>query len=528
MKTYFALFLISAFSSLMLTPLLRRLCERLRLVDSFNDDRRVHEHAVPRLGGVAIFVSVLIALASLAFVNNLLTQTVRGEAKSIGAILLCGLLILGLGVYDDLWGVNAVVKFVAIAAITLLFYALGGRIGGLSVPFVGQVTLHPFAGCLLTLVWVVGITNAFNLIDGIDGLASGSALFSSLVFVSLSLLQGKTSVAVVALALTGALAGFLRYNFSPASIFLGDSGSLFVGFSLAALSITGAQKASTAVAVAIPILAFGLPVVDTTVTIGRRLLSGKPVFKGDREHIHHKLLARGWSQRRVALVLYGVSAAFGLAAMLFVNSGSGLTAVILFVLGVAVALALGHLRYHEVEELRASVKRNLGDRRIRAVNNLRVRRACDALSSANNLNDLFTAIVEVLESGQFVYATLQVSSNGHANISARALELAGGNGLVADHAKLIEGQVQWIWECPDLNAKTVVGSDEFWEMRLPLATSESRLGYLNLYRPFNAEPLLFDVNYLTNVFQPAVTAAAERIFESAAESLPRQMSATAR
>src|SRR4051812_8017623 len=296
MKTYFALFLIAAFSSLMLTPLLRRLCERFRLVDASNDDRRVHEQAVPRLGGVAIFVSVVIALSALLFVNNLLTQTVRGEAKSIGAILLCGLLILALGAYDDLWGVNAVVKFVAVAAITLLFYALGGRIGGLSVPFVGQITLHPIVGCLLTLVWVVGITNAFNLIDGIDGLASGSALFSSLVFVSLSLLQGKTSVAVVALALTGALAGFLRYNFSPASIFLGDSGSLFVGFSLAALSITGAQKASTAVAVAIPILAFGLPVVDTTVTIGRRLLSGKPVFKGDREHIHHKLLARGWSQ----------------------------------------------------------------------------------------------------------------------------------------------------------------------------------------------------------------------------------------
>ncbi len=527
MKTYFALFLVAAFSSLLFTPLLRRLCERLRLVDTSSDERRVHRKAVPRLGGVAIFLSVGVALASLLFVHNLLTQTVRAEVRSIGAILLCGMLIMLLGAYDDLRGMNAIVKFVAVAAITLLFYALGGRIGGLSIPFVGQVTLHPIVGCLLTLIWVVGITNAFNLIDGIDGLASGSALFSSLVLLTVSLLQGKASVAVVALALTGALAGFLRYNFNPASIFLGDSGSLFVGFSLAALSITGSQKASTAVAVAIPILAFGLPVVDTTVTIGRRLLSGKPVFKGDREHIHHKLLARGWSQRRVALVLYGVSAAFGLAAMLFVNSGSGLTAVILFVLGAAVVLALGHLRYHEVDELRASVKRNLSDRRIRAINNLRVRRACDTLASANDLNVLFGAIVEVLESGQFVYAAAQLSCNGHATVNARALEMAGENGI-AYRANLVDGRLKWSWQCPDLKATPIMSSDEFWEMRLPLAGSEFPIGHLNLYRPLDAEPLLFDVNYLTNVFRPAVTEAAARIFRAAEQSMPRQMSATAR
>src|SRR4029077_7800363 len=177
---------------------------------------------------------------------------------------------------------------------------------------------------ILTLVWIVGIANAFNLIDGIDGLACGSALFSSLVLLILSLIHGRVMVTAIALVLTGALAGFLRYNFNPASIFLGDSGSLFVGFSLAALSLQGSQKSSTAVAVAIPILAFGLPVVDTSVSIARRFLSGKPIFQGDREHIHHMLLERGWSQRRVALVLYGVSALFGLLAMLFVNSGNSL------------------------------------------------------------------------------------------------------------------------------------------------------------------------------------------------------------
>lgn len=366
MKTYFALFLIAASAALVLTPLLRRFCERFGLVSEPQGDRHIHQSAVPRLGGVAIFLAMVIALSSLLLVQNLLTETLRADIKPIAGFLICGLLVLLLGVYDDLRGANATVKFLGLSAVTLLFYALGGRITGLSIPFVGEVALHPVIGCLLTLVWVVGIANAFNLIDGVDGLATGSALFSSLIVLTLSLIQGKPLVAVVALALTGALAGFLRYNFNPASIFLGDSGSLFVGFALAALSVLGMQKASTAVAVAIPVLAFGLPVVDTSVTIARRFISGKPIFKGDREHIHHMLLARGWSQRRVVFVLYAVSAAFGLSAMLFVNGGSGLTAVVLFVLGVAIALALGKLRYHEVAELRASVRRNLGDRRPRS------------------------------------------------------------------------------------------------------------------------------------------------------------------
>src|SRR4030095_8924027 len=158
-------------------------------------------------------------------------------------------------------------------------------------------------------------------------------------------------VTVVALALSGALAAFLRYNFNPASIFLGDSGALFVGFTLASLSVQGSQKASTAVAVAIPLFACGLAVVDTGVTIARRLLNGKPVFEGDREHIHHMLLARGWSQRQVALTLYGVCAAFGLLALLFVSNVKSTSGLILFVVSVAIVLAVGHLRYHEVDEI---------------------------------------------------------------------------------------------------------------------------------------------------------------------------------
>jgi hypothetical protein len=331
-------------------------------------------------------------------------------------------------------------------------------------------------------------------------------------------------VTVVALALSGALAGFLRYNFSPASIFLGDSGSLFVGFILAALSIQGSQKASTAVAVAIPILAFGLPVVDTAVTIARRLLSGKPIFEGDREHIHHMLLARGWSQRQVALALYAVSAAFGFAAMLFVNGGSRVPAVVLFVVGGAIVLALGHLRYHEVDELRASVRRNLGDRRQRAVNNLRIRRACQSLSSAKRLNNLFDAIVEVVEAGEFVAAEAELTFNGQVMVNARALELAQAEGG-AEQARLCDSHVEWRCSRPDTGSSE---SEELWTIRLPISNRNSTLGHLSLSRPVQSAPLLFDVNYLTKVFQPALTDATQRIFDEAERSMPRQRAASAR
>lgn len=493
-----------------MTPSLRRFCERYRLVDEPSDARRVHQRAIPRLGGIAIFLSVLVALSVLGLVNNLLTQALRPELKEILVFLVCGFLVLLLGIYDDLRGANAIVKLAAMIAVTTLFYALGGRIEHLSIPFIGGVNLHPVVGFLLTMIWVVGITNAFNLIDGVDGLATGSALFSSLVLLTVSLLQGRAMVAVCALVLTGALAGFLRYNFNPASIFLGDSGSLFVGFSLAALSIIGSQKAPTAVAVAIPILAFGLPVVDTGVAIARRFVSRRPIFQGDREHIHHMLLQRGWSQRRVALVLYGVSAVFGLLAMLFVNSGSSLTAVVLFVVGVAVVIALGNLRYHEVDELRASVKRNIGDRRARAANNLRLRRASQAVAAASTLDELFEGVLEVLELGEFVYANVELDCNGHAPQVGQFVNPAPENGSPKD-VSVRNGRIHWTWKRSDFEDIDVLGSDRFWTLRLPLAGKDVSLGYVSLYRPFDSEALLFDVNYLTTVFRPAVVRAAERV-----------------
>lgn len=506
MKTYFALFSIATIASLITTPVIRRLCERYKLLDVPLDGRRIHRRAVPRLGGVALYLSCLAALSMLPFVDNLLTQTLGGFKSEFLTLAVPATLVLLLGAYDDLRGTNATVKFLGLGLIATLFYAMGGRIDALSIPLVGSVQLPAVVSFIVTVVWLVGIANAFNLIDGLDGLASGAALFSSLVILAVSVSQERSLTIVVALVLCGALAGFLRYNFNPASIFLGDSGSLFTGFLLAALSVLGTQKATTAVAIVVPILAFGFPVVDTAMTMGRRLVSRKPVFQGDNEHIHHMLLARGWSQRRAALVLYGVCALFGLVALIFPATGSKLTGFMLFVISVAVIIAVGHLRYHEVDEIRAGVRRTVGDRRLRVANNIRVRRSALALSKASDLHEMFEATRHLLDFGEFSFANAQVGQAGRADMNERAYEAS-----LQRHPKQVlefrNGRVFWCWS----EKGEEVPSRSDWCIRLPLVKDGVEWGWLNFYRSADSEPLLVDPNYLADLFRREFTDATARI-----------------
>ena len=513
MKTYFALFLIATFSTLIITPLIRRLCQRFKLLDVPADGRRVHTSATPRLGGVAIYLSLMLALSSLLLVTNLVTESLAYYSPIFLKVLVPSSLVLLLGVYDDLRGTNALVKFIGLGLIASLFYAMGGRIEALAVPFVGAVHFPAVISFVLTVFWLVAISNAFNLIDGVDGLATGAALFSSVVILVVALSGGHSVMIVVTIVLCGALAGFLRYNFSPASIFLGDSGSLFVGFLLASLSLLGAQKATTAIAVITPILAFGLPVVDTTMTMARRLIGGRPVFQGDGEHIHHMLLARGWSQRRVVLILYSVCAMFGLFAALSTKTSSPMTGFVLFVIAAAVIVAVGHLRYHEVDELRAGVKRTVGDRRIRVANNIRVRRAGRALSKASNLNEVFEALRQMLEFEEFACAKVQLGQRGRVEVGARAFAAIEPR-RPRQQVEFDDGQIVWCWRREGVDDDDVIGSSDYWCFRLPLSTGTSQWGWLNLYRPLNDPPLLLDLNYLSGFLRIGLSEAAERVISS--------------
>lgn len=526
MNTYLLIFIVATCGSLALTPLVQWVCERYGWMDKPRDGRHVHERPVPRLGGVAIFSSMLVALAILPFIHNHLTRSLSTSQQQLLTIVLPATLALLLGVYDDFRGTNARFKFLTQASVGLLFYFLGGRIESLSIPWVGTVALPSILGCALTVLWIIAITNAFNLIDGVDGLATGTALFASLVMLGVSVMLGHPVVTVMVVALCGALIGFLPYNFNPASIFLGDSGSLFIGFTLSALSVQGAQKASTAVAVVIPLIAFGLPVLDTGFSMVRRFISGRPLFDGDREHIHHKLLERGWSQRRVALVLYGVCALFGLLALCFVHDASmRMAGLFLLVIGVAVVFIVGSLRYHEVDEVRASMKRNFSERRLRVANNVHVRRASRSLSQATTLDEIFGAVQQLLEAGEFVYANAQLGRCEKAQHNGWSLENEEQT-WETRRAEMRDGLINWSWERGDIQAEEIIGSGHFWTLRLPLTTTQAEWGYLNLYRGLGEDDLLLDINYLCDLFQRELAQAAERVLGANGDQNPEMLPMT--
>jgi UDP-GlcNAc:undecaprenyl-phosphate GlcNAc-1-phosphate transferase len=521
LKTYFLLFLIATIASLVTTPLIRRLCEHFQLLDVPRDSRRLHTRAIPRLGGVALFISCALALSTLPFIDNLLTQNLRAHSADMWVAFVPSTLVLLLGVYDDLRGANAIIKFVGLGLIASLFFALGGHIEALSVPYWGSVQLPIVLSYLITVLWLVGIANAFNLIDGLDGLASGAALFSSLVILAVSIAQDRPIMIVVSLVMCGGLAGFLRYNFNPASIFLGDSGALFIGFTLAALSVLGVQKATTAVAIVVPILAFGFPMVDTAITMGRRLVSKRPMFQGDNEHIHHMLLARGWSQRQVAIVLYGVCASFGLFAVVFNSTSSRVVGFFLFVISVVVMIAVGHLHYHEVDELKAGVRRTVSNRRLRLANNIRVRRAARSLSNATELHDVLEALRLMLEFGEFDFANARIGRIGRSQINQSAYSKTMSQ-HPNDRIQFRSGVVYWSWADVGINADSVLKGRSSWCFRLPLTKDGIEWGWLNLYRSFQSNALLLDTNYLSDLFRRELTAAIERILLSHETALAEQ------
>jgi len=351
-------FLAPAIISVIATPWIIRCATYVGAVDIPNE-RKIHRHPVPRLGGFAVYLGFSFAMMILFRLNPALASVAPLQALmvlgSIASIMLIGIL-------DDVYTLNAGKKFIVqIFAASLLYFA-GIRISSVTNPLVpGSLSL----GVLdfpVTVLWIVGVTNAFNLIDGIDGLASGVGFIASLTIAMIALMNGNIVVVVVALVLAGALAGFLRYNSHPARIFLGDSGSLFVGFTLAAISVQGSMKGLTAFALFVPVLVLGLPIIDTLVSMIRRFLRSvhphsirtgtlfqklHTMFLPDGQHIHHRLIAKGLNQQKVVFILYAVSGLFGLSAITIQAVSNTAAAAIL--IGIAVATVAGIHRLHYKE-----------------------------------------------------------------------------------------------------------------------------------------------------------------------------------
>ena len=349
MRTYAVLFALAFLASLVGTPLLRRLWERFGFLDSAIAPGPHLRRPVPRLGGVVIYAAVVGALLALFLHSNVITQEFRGALPAFWRLLGPATLILLVGVADDIWGMKAGVKFLAQVGAALWLISTGVQILHLSLPW-GQTFELGWLSPVLTLLWLVALTNAFNLIDGLDGLAAGVGFISASAIAVTAMMIDDKMVVVLCVALAGALLGFLRHNFNPATIFLGDSGSMFVGFVLAAGAVIWHQKSTTAIAVAAPLLAFALPMADTAVTVLRRTVRGQPIFVSDRHHIHHRLLALGLTSRRVVLLLYGVSAIAALGCILIARGHNLVTGMVLLLFMGACWIGVRRLGYPEFAE----------------------------------------------------------------------------------------------------------------------------------------------------------------------------------
>jgi len=342
-----ACFLASLLVTALLVPAVQRFARRIDAVDR-GGYRKVFEGAMPLLGGLAIAIPLilggLVTAAAGYYIQHqwpvLFTEypehfsrlyTFAGYRGDCLVLVTGGLAILALGLVDDTRGMRARYKLAGQVAVAF-FVSISGfavpslslpvigtidfSIASLSLPVVGVIHLGQVLGVLLTTFWIVGLINAFNLIDGVDGLASGIAFIGAISLAALGFIQGNVFIALAGAALAGGLLAFLRFNFPPARIFLGDTGSMFLGYALAALSLAGAQKSEAALILIAPIFALSFPIFETLVSIVRRYLRGVPVFMGDNHHTHHRLLSKGYSQPRVVLTLYSVSALLAAAAIL--------------------------------------------------------------------------------------------------------------------------------------------------------------------------------------------------------------------
>lgn len=330
MENVLVSFILAAVISLLVTPLVRKLAFKVGALDIPKDNRRVHNKPMPLMGGLAIYTSFVISALIFLPLN-----------KALISILVGGTIILISGIIDDIKELSPKGKilFQIAAAVVLILGDI--KIDAVTNPFgyPGSVILLDGFSIPLTIFWVVGITNTLNLIDGLDGLAAGVTTIASLAFLCVAREFSYLSIMIVSAIIAGSCLGFLPYNFNPAKIFMGDTGALFLGFILAALSIEGVMKSVATIAVIVPIIILGLPIFDTTFAIFRRLLNGKSIAEADKGHLHHRLMARGYSQRKTVLILYAISATFGLIAIL-VSEANSKRAVVLAMAFIVVVVLL--------------------------------------------------------------------------------------------------------------------------------------------------------------------------------------------
>jgi len=338
MKTITVVFLLALATTYLLTPWVRRLAIRAGVLD-MPDARRVHTEPIPRWGGLAIYIGV--AVGMLAGLARLYLLAPSDEAFLERALQFLGLLLVGTGVLivgmlDDCKQFSALIQMGALLLAGLVVQLFGVQIEGFAAPIGGKFSEARWIplgawSIPITALWLFVVSKTMDTIDGLDGLAAGVSAIAAFTLALMALQAADLLdqpypnwlIAITAAAIAGAAGGFLRYNFNPARIFMGTGGAQFLGFMLGGLSVIGAFKTATAFAILIPVLVFGLPFLDAGLAVVRRLLSGQPIHKPDKKHIHHQLLERGLNQRQTVLILYGIATAMAVVALILFRKAMG-------------------------------------------------------------------------------------------------------------------------------------------------------------------------------------------------------------
>ena len=328
--------------TLVFVPIVRRIALRFGLVDRPDANRKIHVVPIPRLGGVAIMAATLCSYALLLLFGLNGQEIVRHGIPMFIRLLPAVLVIFGVGLVDDIFDLSPWIKLAAQIVAASLAWGAGFRLEAL-----GGHYFIPEISLLLTVLWILACTNAVNLIDGVDGLATGAGLFATTAILIVASLHGNVDLIFATIPLAGALLGFLRYNFSPASIFLGDCGSLSIGFLLGCYGIVWSEKPATLLGMTAPLLALSVPLLDASISIVRRFLRQQPIFSADRLHIHHKLLSRGLTPRRVVLLLYGFCAVAAAASLLMSELHPRYQGVVILLVCLIIGIGLQYLGYNE-------------------------------------------------------------------------------------------------------------------------------------------------------------------------------------
>lgn len=339
---YSIAFVLAFLIAFFVTPLAKKIAFKVGAIAKPRK-RDMHTKPIPRMGGIAIFAGFMITF--LCVIRYLPIINLK---QVIGILIGCTTIFL-LGFFDDIYELPAKPKFLIQIAAATIVAVFGIRIDFFTIPFIGQQYIDMLA-IPATVIWIVSITNAVNLIDGLDGLAAGVSSIASLCLMVLSIYAGFPPGALLTATLAGACIGFLPYNFNPASIFMGDTGSTFLGFTLGITSVMGLLKGYTIATIFVAVLVLGLPIFDTSFAIIRRFLAGKPIMSPDRGHLHHRLVDHGYSQKQAVVTLYGISGVLGLLAIAFFNGNLKFVVLVFILMGLLLYFTIKTMSEHNKDE----------------------------------------------------------------------------------------------------------------------------------------------------------------------------------